>query len=101
MTAANWSLWGHEVSELKEEKPQVASSGTAIPQGMPSPWLEGSLLLLPSWPLSVKMIPESKLTSSETTAGPHRDTRYSTSRNKLPGHTLWCSSWRVRVRGGE
>lgn len=31
MTAANWSLWGHEVSELKEEKLQVANSGTAVP----------------------------------------------------------------------
>lgn len=53
---------------------KTTSGTTAVSQGMPSPWLEGSLLLFPYQSLCVEMIPDSKLTSSEAIAGPHGDT---------------------------
>lgn len=88
-TVATWSLWGHKAPELTEVKtPGGPTQG--LPHRVPSSWLEGSLFLLPSWPLCVKMIPESKLTCSE--AGRHRNTWHISGRNKLPGHMLYCRS---------
>lgn len=69
---ATWSLWEHIVPELTEAK---TSSGPTqgLSNRVPSPWLEGSLLLLLYWSLCVETSPESKLTGSEAIAG-HRDT---------------------------
>lgn len=61
------------MSDLTEVKtPGGPTQG--LSHRVPSPWLEGSLLLLLYWSLGVEMTLESKLTGSEAIAGLHRDT---------------------------